>query len=193
MFGSRLIEIVAAMLGFVNVGLIIRRSIWNYPFGIVMVVLYGIVFWQYRLYAEAALQVYFLVIQIFGWVWWYRGRGDDGLILVTRAPTREITTCVFVALLTALALGSMLDHWTSADAPYWDATIAALSVVAQFLLARRRLESWLVWMIVDVLAIGLYISRDLFPTAALYSLFLIMATIGLFTWTQAWRKDEAIA
>ena len=193
MFGTRAVEITAALLGFINVVLIVRRSIWNYPFGIAMVILYAWIFFDYRLYAEAGLQVYFLIIQCFGRWWWLQGRGGDGLIIVTRAPAREATACAITAVAVAVALGWTLATYTDADLPYWDATVAALSVVAQFLLARRRLESWPVWITVDVLAIGIYLVKGLYPTAVLYIVFLGLATTGLIVWLRAHRRGVAVA
>lgn len=190
MFGTRAVEIAAALLGFVNVVLIVRRTIWNYPFGIIMVILYAWIFWDYRLYAEAGLQAYFLVIQCFGWWWWLNGRGGDGRIIVLRAPALEIGTCIATAAVVALMLGWALAHYTDADLPYWDATVAALSVVAQYLLARRRLESWLVWIVVDVLAIGIYLTKGLYPTVMLYVLFLGLATSGWVVWLRVFRRGS---
>lgn len=192
MFGTRAIEIAACLLGFVNVALIIRRTIWNYPFGIAMVILYAWIFWDYRLYAEAGLQVYFLIIQIFGWVWWLRGMGGDGRVIVVRAPMGELVGCAVVVVAVVVGLGTALAQWTDAALPYQDSTVAALSVVAQYLLARRRLESWPVWIAVDLLAIGIYIEKDLVPTAFLYALFLCLAATGFWTWARAWRRGEAV-
>lgn len=193
MFGTRAIEITAATLGFVNVYLIIKRTIWNYPFGILMVILYAWIFWDYKLYAESGLQVYFLVIQLFGWWWWLNGRSDDGLVVVEKSPKLEISLCIVTAITISFGLGFTLSNYTDATLPYWDSTISALSVVAQFLLARRRLESWPVWIAVDALAIGVYISKDLYPTAVLYGLFLCMATAGFVSWARAYKRSEAIA
>ncbi len=192
MFGSRAVEITAAVLGFVNVVLIIRRTIWNYPFGIAMVILYGWIFWDYRLYAEAGLQVYFLIIQIVGWYWWLQGRGGDGLVIVERAPGAELAACALAVAAVTGGLGWALATHTDASLPYSDAAVAALSVVAQYLLARRRLESWPVWIAVDVLAIGIYIVKGLYPTAVLYALFLCLATTGLVVWARAWKRGDAV-
>lgn len=192
MFGTRAIEITAAILGFINVLLIIRRSVWNYPFGLGMVTLYCWIFWEYQLYAESGLQVYFFIIQLFGWVWWLQGRGGDGRIIVVRSPIKELIACAVICVAVIAALGTALDHYTDADLPYWDSSIAALSVVAQYLLARRRLESWPVWITVDVLAIGLYLEKDLVPTAVLYGVFLVLATWGLITWARAWKTGTAV-
>ncbi len=193
MFGTRAVEIAAVALGLINIVLIVRRSVWNYPFGIAMVILYAWIFWQARLYAEAALQVYFLIVQGFGWYWWLAGRGGDGRVVVLRASPAEMAACAGIAVAGALALGAALARYTDAAYPYWDAAVAALSVVAQYLLARRWLDSWAVWIAVDVLAIGLYVTKGLYPTAVLYALFLGLATAGLVAWRQSWRRGAAAA
>jgi nicotinamide mononucleotide transporter len=193
MTGSRPIEIAAVILGLINVTLIIRRNVWNYPFGIVMVILYAQIFYDYRLYSDALLQIYFLVIQIYGWWYWLRGRDDRGLVIVARLPIAQIPYYAVIAIVGLAILGTSMDQLTDADYPYWDGAIAVLSVLAQFLLSRRRLESWFLWIAVDLLAIGLFWVKGLYPTSALYAVFLVLATVGLFNWVRAWRRGVALA
>ena len=193
MTGSRPIEIAAVILGLINVTLIIRRNVWNYPFGIVMVILYAQIFYDYRLYSDALLQIYFLVIQIYGWWYWLRGRDDRGLVIVARLPIAQIPHYAVIAIVGLAILGTSMDQLTDADYPYWDGAIAVLSVLAQFLLSRRRLESWFLWIAVDLLAIGLFWVKGLYPTSALYAVFLVLATVGLFNWVRAWRRGVALA
>ena len=193
MTGSRPIEIAAVILGLINVTLIIRRNVWNYPFGIVMVILYAQIFYDYRLYSDALLQIYFLVIQVYGWWYWLRGRDDRGLVIVARLPIAQIPYYAVIAIVGLAILGTSMDQLTDADYPYWDGAIAVLSVLAQFLLSRRRLESWFLWIAVDLLAIGLFWVKGLYPTSALYAVFLVLATVGLFNWVRAWRRGVALA
>ena len=192
MVGSRLVEWAAIVLLLINVTLIIRRSVWNYPFGLAGVALYCWIFYDYKLYSDSLLQAYYFGIQIFGWVWWVRNRGADGLVHVARLDPRTIPLIALGAVAGAFALGWVMGTYTDAALPYWDATTTVLSVIAQFLLARRFLESWLVWIVVDVLSIGIYVTKGLTPTAALYGVFLVLATIGLTTWWRAWRSGEAL-
>lgn len=181
------LEIVGATLGLINVYLIIRRSLWNYPFGIAMVVIYGAVFVEARLYAEAVLQAYFLLIQVYGWWNWVQRRDGDGLIIVETMTTRDrLVTCAAI-IPASFAVGALMSSLTNAAAPYWDAFTAGMSVVAQFLLSRRKLESWALWILVDVLSIGLFWSRGLSLTAGLYAVFLAMAIAGLLQWIRALR------
>ncbi len=189
MTGSRKIEIIAVLLGLANITLLIRRSIWNYPFGIVMVTLYAWIFFEAKLYSDALLQPFFFVVQIYGWYYWLKGRGDDGLVVVRRLSVNQAIGYGVAALIGIFAWGTLMARCTDASFPYWDASILGLSIVAQFLLARRRLENWLVWIAVDLLAIGLYWTKDLYPTAALYFLFLILATVGYFNWRRIYKKS----
>ena len=187
MFGARPVEWIAAACGLINVELIIRRSVWNYPFGFAMVVLYFFIFRDYRLYSDAALQVYFFAIQVYG-VWnWLQGQGGDGRVVIAPLPRASLTGYLAVTGLAWIGIATAMARYTDAAAPWQDAAVAALSVLAQFLLARRHLESWLVWIAVDLLAIELFISRGLIPTAALYTLFLAMAITGFLQWRRAPR------
>ena len=192
MTGTRPIEVAAVILGFINVTLIIRRNIWNYPFGIAMVILYCKIFYDYRLYSDSLLQIYFLVIQFYGWWYWLRGRAADGRIIVARIVPAHAAFWLGGAIFGVGLLGTMMDRLTDADFPYWDGTIAVLSVIAQFLLSRRILENWIVWITVDLLAISLFWIKGLYPTSALYGIFLVLASIGLANWTRAWKRGEAL-
>lgn len=189
MFGTRAIEITATILGLINVALIIRRSIWNYPFGIAMVLLYAWIFYDVRLYSDALLQIFFLGIQFFGLFIWLAGRAEDGLVEALDLPYQAGLIWALGAAVGAGALGYIMATYTDADFPYWDALTTVLSVVAQCLLAKRYVQTWIVWIAVDVLAIGLYWTKDLGPTAALYCVFLGMAIAGHFSWRRSMRLN----
>jgi nicotinamide mononucleotide transporter len=186
MAGGRAIEVAAVALGLVNIVLLIRRNVWNYPFGLAMVTLYAVIFFETKLYADAALQVFFFAIQIYGWRNWLLARGDDGLAIVRRIG-RAAAIYGAAAIAGGAALGAGLDRLTDATHPYWDAAIASLSVCAQVMMAKRFVENWLVWIAVDVLAIGLFWTKGLAPTAALYAVFLVMSAAGFLSWRRALR------
>ena len=187
MVGSRPVEIAAVVCGLLNVGLIIRRSIWNYPFGFAVVTLYAFIFYEYRLYSDALLQVYFFVIQIYGLWNWLAHRQEDGRVVVERLTSRETMLYGGLTLAGWVVLSSLMHRFTDASFPWWDGAIAALSVLAQYLLSRRKLENWVLWIAVDVLAIGLFWVKGLQPTAALYVVFLCLAITGLLQWRRAAR------
>ena len=189
----QLTEWIAAALGFVNVALVVRRSVWNYPFGMAMVTLYFFVFWDAKLYSDALLQIFFLVINLYGWRNWLRSRALAGEVVVTTLTASGRILWLAGTLAASLAWGYAMATYTDAAAPVWDALIAGGSVAAQILLAMRRLENWVLWIAVDLIAVPLYFSRGLEPTAALYFVFLIMASMGLVAWWRTRRRQEALA
>jgi nicotinamide mononucleotide transporter len=176
------VEIIAALLGVINVLLVVRRSIWNYPFALAMVALYFFVFLEAKLYSDALLQIFFFVINLYGWwAWVHAPRVDDGVkVEAMTAPARLRWLAGTAAA--SLVWGLGMARFTDAAAPLADATVAGLSIAAQILQSLRRFESWLLWIAVDLLAVGLYSWRALYVTAALYLLFLGMAVAGLVAW-----------
>lgn len=180
-------EIVASLLGVVNIVLLVRRSIWNYPFGIVMVTLYGVVFFEARLFSDALLQVFFFVVQVYGWWVWYHARDSEGLVKVELMSTRSRIGWAAVIVVATVAEGWYLANYTTDSAPWMDANTTAMSVVAQYLLSIRKIENWILWIVTDVVQIGLYYWKGLYPTAGLYMLFLVLSCVGLYEWQREWR------
>jgi nicotinamide mononucleotide transporter len=158
-----------------------------------MVTLYLFVFWDARLYSDALLQIFFFVLNVYGLANWLRSRREAGEVVVTVLSGRERALWLAGTLAASLAWGWVMMRFTDAAAPVWDALIAGMSVSAQLLLARRRLENWVLWIAVDVIAIPLYWSRGLGPTAFLYLLFLGLAVAGLVSWWRAYRRGAARA
>ena len=186
-----IIEWVAATLGVINISLLIFRSVWNFPFGIAMVALYVFVFYEERLYAEAGLQIFFILAQAWGWWMWVRVGGEDNRVPVRWLdwPSRAVWLMVTAAV--SVNLGWVLYRFTNAVLPYADAGIAGASVAAQILLGFRRIENWLIWIAIDVASIALYINRGLYPTAGLYGGFLVLSLIGLREWITAEQRARA--
>jgi len=182
------IEAAAFILGVLNVLLLVRRSIWNYPFGIAMVTLYAFVFYEAKLYSDALLQLFFFVVQIYGWLHWARARAAAGEIRVELLSSQARILIGAAAAAAILGWGSLMHAWTDASFPYWDASVAMLSVTAQILLARRYLENWLLWVVVDLLSIGLYAAKGLWLTLILYVIFLGLATWGVVQWHKVRRQ-----
>jgi nicotinamide mononucleotide transporter len=186
------LEIIAVALGIANIALLVRRSIWNYPFGMAMVALYLVIFWDARLYGEAALQVFFFVVQGWGWWLWARAGGLAQLVEVSWMDWPARLAALVLAAGSSLGIGWAMATFTDAALPYADAAIAGASVIAQVLLAMRRVENWVLWIAVDVLAVGVYLDRALYLTAGLYVVFLGFASAGLIAWARAARQGEAV-
>jgi nicotinamide mononucleotide transporter len=183
-----MLEIIAFALGVVNVTLVVRRSLWNYPFGLVMVSLYAVIFHDAKLYSDAILQFFFFVVQLYGWANWAQSKGRDGEVVVVRLGRAERVLWLFGIVLATAIWGWAMHRFTDAAFPWWDAAVAMLSVAAQILMSRRAIENWVLWIAVDVIAIGLYAAKDLWLTALLYAIFLMLSAWGLIDWRRAERQ-----
>lgn len=181
------LELVAVLLGVANIVLLARRSVWNYPFGLAMVSLYAVIFTEARLYSDALLQVFFFVIQCYGWWHWHQ-RADHGVVAPRRLSMPALGLTLIAVALAALVWGWGMQRFTDAAAPFWDAAIAMTSIAAQILLARRFIQNWWLWIAVDTVAVPLFWSRNLPLTAGLYALFLVLSVIGLVAWERAARE-----
>jgi nicotinamide mononucleotide transporter len=157
-----------------------------------MVSLYFFIFWEAKLYSDALLQIFFLAINLYGWLHWHRIRHSAGEVLVERMSWRSRFAWLAATLAASLAWGLAMRAFTDAAAPIPDALIAGGSVAAQILLALRRVENWVLWIAVDLIAVPLYWSRGLEPTAGLYALFLALAVAGLVTWSRALHRPLPI-
>jgi nicotinamide mononucleotide transporter len=176
------LELVAVALGIANVVLTIRQSLWCWPTGLAMVILYGFVFFEARLYSDVVLQVVYVVLQVWGWWKWLHGGDRGGVLRVTRVTTRTASIALTVGVVATSAWGYAMWRWTDAAAPFADSGIAVFSLVAQYGLGRKILENWLVWIAVDVVAVIVYATRALHLTSGLYAVFLVLATLGFLRW-----------
>ncbi|ANY19299.1 Nicotinamide riboside transporter PnuC [Tsuneonella dongtanensis] len=185
------LEIAGTVLGLINIVLLIRRSVWNFPVAMAMVSCIGVVLFGARLYAEAGLQVFFFVVNAWGWWMWSRakGRGDTVPVRWLDWPSR-IGWAAGAAIFSVL-LGLALARWTDAALPMADSAVAGMSVVAQILLGLRRIENWVLWIVIDVVSIALYLDRGLNLLAALYFAFLVLSVVGLREWTRSTRMETA--
>lgn len=176
------VEWLATLFGLVNVFLVVRRSVWNFPFGVATVALQGWVYLGSRLYSDALLQLFFVVINMYGWWVWARNRTDAGEVQVRWMawPARIgwLTGCAAAIA----AWGWLMHRFTDAALPWWDASVAMMSVAAQIIMSRRFIENWIAWIAVDVVAIGVYATKDLWLFAGLYAVFLTMSVWGLIDW-----------
>ena len=187
------LELVAAVTGAISVWLSVRQNIWSWPTAIVNVVLYALVFWNAKLYADMGLQVIYAVLSLYGWYeWLYGGEGRTAL-RVTRTPRPLGGLLTLIAAAGSLALGTLLRHGTDAALPYMDSFLSSTSLVAQWMMTRKLLENWLVWIAVDVLYVGMFVFKELYLTAGLYAVFLALAVRGYLDWRRSMAEQPATA
>ncbi len=183
------LEWVAVALGVANISLIIKRSVWNFPVALVMVAIYAKIFWGLKLYSDAGLQVFFFIVNLVGWWLWTKKSSNEGEIIVERLSPIGWASWITGSTLAVLGWGWFMHHYTDASLPWADAAIAMLSVAAQILMTRRYVENWHWWIVVNIISVAVYLNKGIPRTAGLYSVFLVMAVIGLKEWQKASRRS----
>lgn len=184
-FTTTPLELVSFLLAALTVILDIRQVHWAWLFAILSSATYAVVFFGARLYGDMGLQFVFIAVSAWGWSQWLRGGPGHGRLQVSRLDRRGIMLAGAGWLLGFVAIGWFLRGATDTDVPWVDGFLTAGSLVGQLLLSRKKLENWHVWIIVDVLYVGLYLYKDLVLTAILYGLFVLLALAGL----RAWRRS----
>lgn len=184
-----LIEWIAAITGAISVYLSARENIWNWPTAIVNVGLYSFIFWRTGLYFDMGLQVVYLVLSVYGWYQWLYGGTNKTELTVTRA-TPGVWLVAFGVLVAFLILAYFATNLPGVSLPYLDGSLAGLSLVAQWMMTRKTLENWLIWILVDVAYVPMYVYKKLPVTAGLYAIFLILAVLGLIHWSRSLRDTS---
>ncbi|MBN8492495.1 MAG: nicotinamide mononucleotide transporter [Burkholderiales bacterium] len=178
-------EVVAFVLSLAMVGCNIRVWTAGWPLAIAASLLYALVFEASRLYGEATLQLFFVVVALWGWWQWLRGRAADGQALQVRRLSARGRLGVLVALLCLWPLfGLLLRRYTDTDVPWWDALPTAGSVLGQWLLGRKYIENWPMWLAVNLVSITLFAYKGLWLTVLLYALFALLSVAGWRAWLQ---------
>lgn len=186
------IEIVAAVFGVVSVFLSVRQNIWSWPTAIVNVGLYIFVFFGAKLYADTGLQVVYVVLNAYGWYHWMYGGKNRTELPVSRTSARLGAFLVALGLTGTIAIGTLLARTTDASLPYLDSMTTSTSLVAQWMMTRKLLENWIVWVSVDVVYIGMYIYKSLYITAVLYFVFLVLSAMGYIQWKRSLRASTQV-
>ena len=180
-----LLELFAAVLGALSVYLSVRQNIWSWPTAIINVVVYAVVFYRAKLYADMGLQGIYALLSLYGWYEWLYGGEDRTALRVSRTTPRLGGRLAVIGLTGAGALGVLLRGTTDAALPFMDSFLSSTSLVAQWMMTRKKVENWLVWIGVDVLYVGMFTYKHLYITAVLYVVFLILAMRGWIDWRRS--------
>lgn len=185
------LEWIAVLTGFACVWLAARESLWNFPVAIVSCALYIVVYYRAGLYSDSLLQIMFILLSLYGWyAWLYGGRSKTELPVSRTRRWEWLATLGFVGVFTA-GFGYYLHTYTDAALPHWDSFTTAGSLAAQFLLMRKRLENWWLWILVDLIYVPILWYKQLYPTSGLYALYLGLAVYGYWQWRQSMRRHVA--
>ena len=184
------LEIAAVATSFLAIWLTARRRMLCWPLNLLACALYFKLFLDVRLYADMVLQALFGLGILYGWINWARGRQDAGAVVVAPLPVGQAGIGLAVGAVGAVAIGWVTSHHTNAALPWLDAALSSFSLVAQFWTARRHRASWLLWIAVDTIYVGLFVFKGLILTAGLYAALIILAVIGYAEW-QRTRSSRA--
>lgn len=176
------IEWIAVATTLLAVYLTTRQIVWCWPLGMVSVTLYAWVFFDAKLYADMGLQALYFALAAYGWWAWTHGSGDHGELPVSKTPVTARITLLVIGTVGGITLGGLLSRHTDASLPFMDSTLTSFSVIAQWMQTRKLLEAWLVWLAVDVVYVGMFLYKKLYPTAGLYAVFLYLAVLGFVEW-----------
>ena len=185
------IQWIAAIAGAISVYLSARENIWSWPTAIVNVSLSALIFYESGLYSDMGLQVVYLVLSIYGWYHWLHGGAHRTRLHVTRASPRMWAISALIGIVSWLVLARITSLLPGVSLPYLDSGLATLSLIAQWMMTRKVLENWILWIIVDLIYVPMYFYKDLRPTAGLYALFLVLAVLGFVQWRRSYNLDRS--
>lgn len=186
-------ENAAVVLAIVYLLLAIRENRWCWPAGVASALLYLGVFYEAGLYMEAWLQVFYAGMGVYGWWAWRPGEGGSAPLAIHRWPLRRHAVALAVVVTVSLASGSLLERYTEAQSPYLDSLVTWSAVLTTWMVARKLLENWLYWFVIDAVTLGLALERGLYPTAALFALYLVLVVLGWRSWRSALARQQAAA
>ena len=178
------IELLGTVFGLLYILLSIKQNIWCWPAGLITSALYIYVFFSTKFYADMSLQVYYLFVSIYGWYHWMFGakseKQDDLKISKTNLKTGLVLLLITIFLFVLISY--ILVNYTDSTIPYWDSFTTAASFVATWMLARKMIEHWLIWIVIDAVSLGLYVYKGLYPTVILFAVYTILAILGYIEW-----------
>ena len=185
---GKLVEISGSVFGFFEVYLRIKQNVLCWLFALLGTLLYIYIFFDAKLYADAFLQFYYLIMTIYGWYYWKKGGNNKQELKVSQFNKIQLLVILIVITLGTIITGYILLNYTDDPYPYGDAFTTVGAIIGTWMMARKKIENWLIWIVVDAVCVIIYYKKGLYPTTILYSVFTIMATLGYIKW----KKDLLI-
>lgn len=181
-------EIFAVITALAYVILAARGNLWCWPAAMISTILYTVIFYEYYLWSDSALQVYYFAMAVFGWFNWHKNKElqqkkqqSEQIEIVSYGANYHLKAIAILSVL-SLSLGMLMDNFTPTHFPYLDAATTVFAVFATYLVAKRVLENWLYWVIIDLVSIYLYHAKELNPTAVLFMLYVVLASLAYLNW-----------
>jgi nicotinamide mononucleotide transporter len=185
------LEIFAVIISIIGVTLTIKRNMWCWVFNFFAFVLYAYLFFEFKLYGETILQVFFMVVNFYGFYHWLKGKQQDQDIRIEPIAVQTVILQMIIAAVGGGVFGLSLHYFTDAALPMLDSQLAAFSLLATYWTSRKHIATWVLWVFVDIVYVGMFMYKELFLTAALYAAFVGLAGFGWWQWEQVKKKQSA--
>ena len=175
LFGEQLsfVELTGTIFGLLGVWLTVKENILCFPAGIINVTLYAWLFLKSHLYADALLQVIYILLLIYGWYKWLHEKKSTSELHVTKTSGSMLLLLIGLCIISTAGIGTFFRYKTDASLPYLDSLTTYMSLIAQWMIARKKIENWLIWIVADIIYVGMYVSKHLYLTSILYFIFII--------------------
>lgn len=184
------LEGVAVVFGIASVIYSIRKNILVFPTGMISTLIYVYICLKYKLYADTGINAYYFAMSIYGWYLWSRPKGDSVEVPVTWLSNKGIINSVLLFFASYVVLYLLLANFTDSDVPYWDSFTTASAFVGMWLMAKKKVENWIAWIITDLVSVPLYFYKGLVLTSFQFLFFTVLATIGLIEWIKSTKKPS---
>ena len=184
-------EYIAVALSMAYLLLAIKENLWCWPAAFFSTLIYTIMYWNGALLMESLLNFYYMYMAVFGWVVWRKGKANQAQRLITSWPVNRHIILIALTTLASLAIGYVMQNYTHADFAYLDSFTTCFAVVTTYLVAKKVLENWLYWIVIDAASMYLYYEKGYYPTLVLFIFYTIMAAWGFKTWYEEYEQSQA--
>lgn len=183
-------EQISIATGLIYIFLSVRQNPLCWPFGIISVGIWMVVVFQGKLYSDAFLQLVYVILGFYGWYQWLRGGRDHTPLRIRKVSRSLALRLILIGLITFIPAGYAAEKYLQASYPWWDALTTVLSLIAQYLLARKYIENWLLWIVADSMYIGIYYAKGWTGYSGLMAVYTGMAVIGFIQWMKSYRIER---
>ncbi|CAH9053000.1 hypothetical protein PSEHALCIP103_00734 [Pseudoalteromonas haloplanktis] len=184
-------EYIAVALSMAYLLLAIKENLWCWPAAFFSTLIYTIMYWNGALLMESLLNFYYMYMAVFGWVVWRKGKANQAQRLITSWPVNRHIILIVLTALVSLAIGYVMQNYTHADFAYLDSFTTCFAVVTTYLVAKKVLENWLYWIVIDAASMYLYYEKGYYPTLVLFVFYTVMAAWGFKTWYEEYEQSQA--
>lgn len=187
------LEAVAVFFGVASVIYSMKEHIWVYPTGIISTLIYVWICFQFKLYADMGINAYYFSMSIYGWYVWTHPKEGEDILPVTWLKPKGWLISIIIFIVSYFVLSYVLKNFTDSDVPYWDSFTTSSAFLGMWLMAKKKIENWIFWIITDVVAVPLYFYKGLILTSFQYLFFTVLAIMGLYAWIRSYRRLHAVS